>query len=268
MNKKIRLRVHVKAKFSRGLQDELDRLSAFVDDPALAQRLLRAAVAETLLAAYRKRFLARFADALNMQSARNTKSTPDATKAVKRARRRLEELSVELAGQQLAGEDTTKLERRIKKAEERLVDAYDKDFGQSELATGMFRPLALQVLALLTQVGNTHVNSTDTRTQVGVGHIPTLDAIKTPSATRMLTGRETSSRMNKLWRHLEFGTGIHSQPKKGRAWWYGTKTRGLKLFGSKGVHALYNTQGVPYEADAMRFETHFAKLLERALRGK
>jgi hypothetical protein len=273
----VRLRAKIKAKFSKELEDEFRRLSALVENPALVHKLVKAAAAETLLAAYRKRFLANFSDTLNMQRSGKPRGTPSDTKGLRRTKEAVETLAQDITAAELAGHATGGLEKQLRKAEERLVEAYDKQFGNSDLSTGMFRPLALQVLGLLTTMAKAGEQATDSSFSLGIGHIPTLEAIKTPSATPFLTGNATRSPMNMLWRHLEFGTGMYAarvsnegskHKTQGGGWWFGPRPgKGLHLKGSKGVHALFDARGVPYEADALRFETVFANMLNRALHG-
>lgn len=272
---RILCRATIATTFSQELEEVLQRLSVLVESPEVLQRLLKAAVAETLLAAYRERFLANFADALNMQRASKANSTPEDTKATKRAKKTLTDIAQEIATAEQSGHPIGDLKRKLRKAEEQLITAYDKHFG-GDLSTGMFRPLALQVLQLMTTVGNLGVSQTGDSVSVGIGYLPALDQIKTPSATPFLTGNPTRSSMNVLWRHLEFGTGIYAtkvvtdganKTSKGR-WWYGPRPgRGLQLKGSKGVHAIFDGKGVPYEPDALRFETVFASMFARALLG-
>jgi hypothetical protein len=264
----VRLKLGVVPKFPKELEELLKRLSPLVDSPELLQRILRAAAAETLLAAYRKRFLNNFAGALDMQRAGKKRKDPDLGRSVKRAQKTLNTLAEEINQAHLSGEPTGDLEKKMRKAEEALVEAYDKHFGGSDLDTGMFRPLAMQVLGLLTTLNNVGQDVSDSAVKLGIGHLPTLDAIKTPSATPMLTGKQTKSRMNVLWRHLEFGTGVYASKGTKNKWWYGPRRgAGIHLKGSKGVNALYDGRGVPYEADALRFESVFANMLTRALRG-
>ena len=56
---------------------------------------------------------------------------------------------------------------------------------------------------------------------------------------------------------------------KAGGWWYGPrKGFGVQLKGSKGVHAVFDpANGVPYMADALRFEQVLEGLFLAALHG-
>lgn len=274
--KQVRLHIGIKRKLSQSLEDEIVRLDSLIDTPTTLQRLLRAAAAETLLAAYRTRFLENLSDALNMRRESKFRGTPKDTQAIKKAKKRIDELAMELANSHLNGHSIAGMERRIEKAEAALVRAYDTHFGKSPLSTGQFRPLALKVLALLTDVANLGEQANPDSVGLGIGNFEHLDQVRTPSATPLLTGHPTSSPMSSLWRHLEFGTGVFASANNTASqhrttfgtWWYGPRPGfGLQLKGSKGVHAIFDQRGVGYEVDALRFETVFAEMLTRALHG-
>lgn len=280
--KPVKLKLRLSMELTIGLQQQIDQIEALVDNPELLVRLLRQAAAETLLVSYRKRFLAGFSDALNMQRASNSTAPRNST-AIEKAMNTLGEAAGALADAQIAGElNTAGLERKVAKAEERLTKAYDRQLTGSQLSTGMFRTLALRVMRLLSDVGEMADRSGRSTIELGIGNVSLLESIHTPSATPMLTGHDTDSGMDVLWKHLEFGTGVYataagraanpSSPHRSRktgGWWYGPRPGfGLHLLGSKGVHALFDAgTGVPYENDALLFEDTFAAHFTRALRG-
>jgi hypothetical protein len=280
MFKTFTMQLRITPKLSPELEREIDRLEKLVESPELLVRLLRQAAAETLLASYRKRFLAGFSDALNMQRASSPGGTRKSTK-IDKAMEALNSAAESLAEAQVDGTSTAGLDRRIKKAESQLSDAFDRN-PQGPLSTGNFRPLALRVLRLLSDVAEMGERTNTTNIQLGIGNILALDAIDTPSATPLLTGHDTASPMRTLWKHLEFGTGVYAtgvgktananSPHRSRnagGWWFGPRPGfGLHLLGSKGTHALFDeATGLPYQEDAMKFEDTFGAHFTRALRG-
>jgi hypothetical protein len=273
--KPIRLRVRIAADFT-GLDRLQAALTDLTDNPVMLERLLQQAVADTLLESWRKRFLDRLPDALNMERVSESRS-PATGPELALARQTLAEASRELTQAQLDGQTTASAKRKVAKAERALMKVTAPRGGPGALSTGQFRPLALQVLRVLSEVSASTQGDT---VSIGLGHLPTLEAIKTPSATPMLTGHDTGSAFNTLWKHLEFGTGAYASNRAWNAgaptrlasggWWYGPrKGFGIQLKGSKGVHAIVDpATGVPYMQDALRFEHVFDTLLTKKLLGK
>lgn len=253
-----------------------ERIISFVDDQAVLARLAKQAVAETILRSYRQRFYARLPLLLNMERAdfeRAAVGMPsDLKESVQNIRDQIDEA--------LANGDAEKaaeLKHKAANREEKLREALGRRRA-SALATGQFRRLALEVIAMMASVEAVDVHFDKKGVRVGIGRLAQLETIETPSATSFLTGNDTKSKKTSLWRHLEFGTGIYATgpgadasskfKESDGSWWFGPKRgRGLHLKGSQGAHAIFDKQAVMYGDDAMRFEKVFAQLLSQALGG-
>lgn len=115
--------------------------------------------------------------------------------------------------------------------------------------------------------------------QIGVGFLDVsrLDQIKTPTASP-----QTKSRMNILWRHVEFGTGLFrkrgpevinvaAHQAGGGAWWYprGRQWRNpgpLKVRGSYPGNFVKTAAGLPFETDSLLFFPALTTRIARELR--
>lgn len=130
------------------------------------------------------------------------------------------------------------------------------------LSSGQFRKRALQVMEVFTDPSLIQTSVFGNNVSAGIGSLPMLNRIETPSATEYALHKgHTSSPYNILWRHLEFGTGVYSRgafaggdkPASrynehlwGGLWYYGKtlKMAPLILHGSEGIQALYGPNGV------------------------
>lgn len=260
--------------------EELDaaiaRLDAVANNPQFLGHLLRQVVAETILKAWQERMLAKFGEIINTERETGAKR-PVSGPALDQAKDAFAAAADALTQAQRDGKGTKRLEKALEKAADKLQQASGRA-RPSELSTGEFRKRALQIVRLLGEVSTPM--PTKNGLAVGLGHLPTLNAINTPSATMKLTGHETESDFNTLWRHLEFGTGMYASNKTWNAgsphrasnggWWYGPRPGfGMWLKGSKGAHAIFDpASGVPYAQDALRFEQQLLAALAAALRGQ
>lgn len=277
--KRIELTLGLQITYPKDLQALEDRLTAFIESPELLLGILKQAVAETLLTAYRERFLQNFTLMLHTERAHGSAS-PRSSAEITQARDALSTAAQALADAQAHDRGFAGAEKKVRKAEEKLTRALDRKVSESPLSTGMFRPLALQVLRLVSEVATLGSGVDQNAVHLGIGNLDLLNAIHTPSATPMLTGHDTASAMDTLWKHLEFGTGVYSTLKnanpgskhraKDGGWWYGPHPGfGLHLLGSQGGHFLFDAAtGVPYHADALRFEEEFGQHFLRALAGR
>jgi hypothetical protein len=128
----------------------------------------------------------------------------------------------------------------------------------------------LQVLGYASEIASV---PTSGGAGVGIGFLPDLEAVPTPTAAKA----GTRSPYKVLWRHLEFGTGAyrtdpavnagspHRLPSGG--WWFGrSEGYALHLKGSKPVSALRDPKTkLAYSGDAMRFQGVFQHLMREAL---
>lgn len=263
--KALKLTLTLQAKFSPELDAMLAGLDALLDNPTVLERLLRQAVADTLLVSWQQRFLANLPDAVNMERTYVSRSSPSGA-ALDQARTALAAAAQELTQAQLEGRSVITAKRKVTKAEKAVVRLLEVG-GSGSLSTGQFRVRAMQVLRALSELAS-HAGSDSA--SVGLGYLPTLEAIETPSATPQLTGHDTTSNYTTLWKHLEFGTGVYASSRTARSrtgWWYGPRPGfGVGLQGSKGVHAVIDPlTGVPYMQDALRFEQEVEVALARAL---
>lgn len=108
---------------------------------------------------------------------------------------------------------------------------------------------------------------------VSLGPIAALDKIQVPSATPLITGHPTESKMTSMWRQMEFGTGVFAFPT-GRfegqyktsagSWWFGPrKGFGIHFAGTQPGNILRDQTGVLYSSDAMRFKQELERLFNR-----
>lgn len=130
------------------------------------------------------------------------------------------------------------------------------------LSSGQFRKRALQVMEIFTDPSLIQTSVGPNSVSAGIGSLPMLNAIETPSATEYVLHKgHTTSPYNVLWRHLEFGTGVYShnafaggdkpasrfnEHLHGGLWYYGKtlKTAPLILHGSEGIQSLFGPKGV------------------------
>jgi hypothetical protein len=268
-------KVTLRVKFdTAGLDSTLEKLDQLIANPMLIAQLLRQAVAETLLTAYRKRFLDNFEAVLSPEHSKNNKRLAESPTAAD-AKVKLVNAYQELAQADSSGDaGALKLAAtKIRRLNERLVKASANPGGQSDLSTGQFREMALGLLRTLTDASLVTTQVEDNTISVGIGYLPALEAVETPSATPKLTGHPTASKLTSMWRQIEFGTGIYSKlpgGARGVGWWYGPHPGvGLQMLGARGVQAVFDAAtGLPYEKDALQFEEVFAGLLGRALAGR
>lgn len=249
----------------------LDQLAS----PQLIGQLLRQAVAETLLTAFRMRFLDNFEKVLDPHVAGGTTATA-ASEGTIAAKQELTKAYAAATAAEISGDRAAQVlaQTRVRRAQRRLIQHTERVSGPSSLSTGQFRVRALEVLRALTDASLLEVHTTDDGVLLGIGKLAELENIQTPSATPQLTGHPTASSMTTLWRQLEFGTGVYARtaggPRSPKGWWYSPHPgTGLRLMGAQGVHAVFDAAtGLPYHRDAVEFEEVFAGLLGRALAGR
>lgn len=122
------------------------------------------------------------------------------------------------------------------------------------------------------------VTTTEDTLTVGVGYIPALDIIETPSATDELSGHPSSSPFKKLWLQMEYGAGIYATPspaftgtkfKTGvGSWWYGRHMgSGIHLLGQKPGNILRERTGAPYIGEGRLFQQVFAQQMKALIFG-
>jgi hypothetical protein len=258
------------------LEANLDRL---LRDRSVLGRLVRRAMAETLLKAYRDRFLKALPQVIDME-----RSTTDAPgrKIPPELEERLREAAERLTSAQIDGsaKEIASAREALNQASHAVAQSLKRRTGGSKLATGQFRRTALQVMNLVADAGLIHDVSRRGKTSFAAGSFKRLNEIKTPSASAMLRGRPTKSRFNIMWKHIEFGTGVYADDVSWNAtsrsklqggsgeWWYG-KGHGLALLlrGSRPAHAMFkNAEGLAYEGDAPKFAKLFGTLLAVELR--
>jgi hypothetical protein len=173
----------------------------------------------------------------------------------------------------MEGEARTDAVQNAQRAYARDLRLYRR--ADKSLPSGKFRSLSLRVMRLAADAGAVRTIQADRgNIRLGIGSRRALDALKTPSATPLLTGAPTTSPHNILWRHLEFGTGIYRSRRRGRTrfqlpgggWFFGESANtGLRLRGSKGVHALWDAEGRAYVGDQQALSGRFRQLFVQAL---
>lgn len=246
----------------------------------VASRILRAAAAETLMEAYRKRFLAALPGMVNTRREHRRRRDARLTGAVRqqflKAARRVD--MAELGGDAAAISSARANLQRIREDVRRSVKPPNPS--RRPLPHGMFRGLAMRVLELVSDVYKQRTFMSGNDVVLGIGSLSALDRIRTPSATQKLTGSPTTSPRSILWRHLEFGTGAfstrpqdqsqeHRLPSGG--WWYGkSPDESLELRGSRPGKFMFDparkaAHALPYEADSVRFQSVLYQMITRVL---
>jgi hypothetical protein len=250
-----------------------------LSNPETVAQILRAAMAETLLQAYRKAFLQGLPGAVNMKREKVGKNVANAQIA-QVLRRNLTRAYDQLQAARESGEI-----RRVAKAQNRL-DAAKRAIRKAlrrkravglerRLSTGTFRTLALKILDLMTDTGEIQIVPADGSVLAGIGDLTYLEGIKTPSATDKLTGHPTASPRNVMWRQLEFGSGAWSAAPEAQdptfrlpsgGWWYGRHPEeALRLRGTRPIGALAKLRR---DQSARRFPKVLAELLSAELFGR
>lgn len=271
----VRIKYRPPARFDQLLVNALQLLS----EPLVLEQLMRQAIAETLLLAYRRRFAKGLPGAVTMQLDRR-RLRDRATPTVK-AQIRTAYITALTAVQQLS--PTARPDVRAK-AEERLRVARRAFEGslarrarlpkERRLAhTGRFRSLALDLVGMITDESAVTFLPSNGSLRAGIGPTSALDQYKTPSAT---PGGAGPGARDILWKQLEFGTGVYSRLKSAQrdtyrlpsgGWWYGRSPNdALHLKGTRGVHALYDPDTLMrYDEDYVRFTRVFHTYFVRAL---
>lgn len=267
--KSVKLTVTLTADVT-ALERTIARLDEHLANPELFVQLMRQAVGETLLTAYRQRFLDHWEALLSPHLSVKGKSSLAPTVAGQQAKEAVVRAYQALAHATTDGQRAA-ARKRLQKAEAKLVSVSEKPQGPSELSTGHYRERALEVLRMLTDESLVGSGTGDDQVHVGIGRLSDLESIETPSATPLVAQHETMSSFTTLWKQLEFGTGVYSSMPGARkqGWWYGPRPGyGIHLLGAQGAHAVFDAAtGLPYTADALRFEEVFAGLLGKALSG-
>lgn len=282
-----------------------DRLLALLENQPLLARLLARAAAESIVARVRDDFIGRVYNAFDMESAHRGQGARKRNEAALRALRAAHE---RLAEADMAGDNDARHDAyvAVHNATESLRNAVNAGRRPHKLSSGLFRTLTFKVLSALTDLTLLGAHTTATGVLVGVGRQDRLEQFETPSATEFALGLgPTGSKYKSLWRHLEFGTGVHrgAMPKAPTrynafpqanagnigasgvegstwapsveesagvhppgSWWYGkTPQDALVLRGSRGVHVLRDKHGKVHDDGAALAEA-FGALLRHALR--
>lgn len=273
---KIKIHIEADAKFRRVEA----AVGALVKDPAIIIKMLRAAIQETLLVAYARRFAARTPQMRDMQRFPNASAlgatAPDGvvdnpTRQAAKFARDLE--AAVLAGDQQEIARVTALQSEVSTVAD--PTSSDAAAGPVDRSGPSFTTLMAQVIDLITDEQRIGIVKGSGSILFGIGEIPALnDLDPTPS----WAAGGSKSAFNVMWRHLEFGTGVYSKLPSANSdskysetdgsWWFGKKRgQGLHLRGSLPGNFLRTTSGLPYEADAIRFDNVFGAKLKQYLRG-
>jgi len=159
--------------------------------------------------------------------------------------------------------------------DDRVLEVLDALEQAEEARAGMFE----EVMHFLTDSSEIDFITEDPNTIVAAfGHIPTLDTIKSPSATEFLTGHASRSPYNILWRQMEFGMGALRKPgdlpvlptpytSSRGGWWYGKKKpgSGVPFRGTNPGNLLRDAANLPYSTDAAAFYQMFGARLASLL---
>lgn len=201
----------------------VEHLGQVVARPAMISEMMRRIVAQTVLKEVTQAFIANLPKAMNMEYEKGkwgiSMIGDSPRKRFMSEHKELGGLYARLQEAQMKG-DVTEV-AKVREAFMNLKERYrsslmtlktGKEKSSHYLSSGLFRERAMKVLAIL---GNPNLLTpvmSDNAISIGVGSIAMLDLIKTPSATQYVLKRgPTKSHYNILWRHLEFGTGVHAR---------------------------------------------------------
>lgn len=253
---------------------QLELGARLLSDPLALELLLRRAVAETLLKAYRERFLKRLPDMVNMRREHFRRAS---AKLSMNARERFFKASHAFNAARLSGDEdeVADAHEALRKATSAVIRAVKPPRPSKRplpnSGTGAFRRLAMKVLGLIAYDVGTTMTAGGGIT-MGIGPLAALENIRTPSA------KPTRSTRNVLWRHLEFGTGVFATDKAaqspkyripGGGWWYGrSRAESLELRGSKAGNFMFDpSRKLPYDRDFVRFRSVLFSMIQKVLSG-
>lgn len=296
--KQYRANVHFTFDAGGHFADFSARLLTNLNKPNLEAKILRRAMAEVILPVIREAYVAGLPKAVNMRKVEDNGEGKWIVKSTPRQHPSEEGQTLSSLYERMRTAVARGDAEELRKAQEALVSHQDGFASALQrttrgvvkkshaLSSGLFRKRALQVMDLLanpTHLGTVESGGTVT---VGIGSLDKLNQIETPSATQYKLGLgHTRSKDNILWRHLEFGTGIHANndagyPNRkqssgkfgismsGGLWYYGrslSKAR-LILEGSDGVHAIYGNKQLI--AAQRQFPLVVAQYLQRVFSGE
>lgn len=277
------------------LGEGLEQLLA--DDALGFQLLVRQVIADSLLLAYRTRFDAKASllTQTEREDQQGQEPTTGSAEEIAEVEASINTLAQRIArlgqlGGRRAASDVAEEEEKLSRAYDRLRKLRGEEHigqgseakGVHSLSTGLYKVnLNLLVDRLLDQSGIV-VEAKGGQVVFGIGE-PTDPLLSfTPSFTELVKGRPSSARKHNtinFLRQLEWGTGVFAAPErrtggsvyklKGGTWRFGdpvTKS-GIVLRGTRGAHFLKQASGVPYEADAIRFDFVLHKALTTRLLG-
>lgn len=288
--KRYTVTVGVTIRKGQGADTMYRALNALANNPTAIANLVKGALSETVLRAYRERFKAAESTMTTMhrldgasESRRKRDEVPkaDAPRSTDDRRAKLLSRAEEIRdllgeGRSLSSDLFAELERIASQLEDKTRDepSIDRRTGKEFVRNVLYRggrgrELLLagmaEVLGLITGSRSMRTHRTGDKVVIGIGNLAALERIRTPSYTEYERGKHTHSLYTVLWRQLEFGTGYYARPDRVKNYW---KFGKLPIRGSRGGHFLRDVTGLPYEADAVRFQGVFYDKLVRALAGQ
>lgn len=286
--------VSIQLKFQKGpgADDTYRALAALAHNPAMIAKLVKVALAETVLRAYEERF--KIAEPLMM----HMEILDDANKRRRNRTRRRQKIMQEFADRvrdQIAATNAGTSERGSRSYDD-LWQTYKEQTASDDFQVGpggksnrqqvfesvlyrggegrqLLQQGMAEVLRLIAGTNALQVSHVGGQTVVGIGDMEALERVRTPSYTEYAKEKQTASKFTVLWRQLEFGTGYYARPDREKTWWRYAAGSGrnrvvLRIRGSRGGHFLRTAAGLPYDADAVRFQGVFNTLLVQTLAGK
>lgn len=227
--------------------EKLDQVVAAMEklasDPSALALLLKGAVKDSLLVAYKSRYDKNYAQMMRMERVGST--IGDGTDEERRARlfEEAQQLGKRAARlrKKSGGRDTRAieaLERQVSLLSARAVGA-DPDIPEEHsspaesgsgtqyedglrvttrpsglggaLSSGLFEKRMRQIMQHFIDEGMLSTTAAGGKATVGIGNTGLLDKIRTPSHGEVVRGRPTKSRHTMMWRQLEFGTGVYAK---------------------------------------------------------
>lgn len=255
-----------------------------LQDPQVMEQAIKTAMRKSILEGVRKRFAQQQATMALVSVIPSTASKALNTVKVHQQFRKL--------GKRIAtaqkNNDVNKLNalhkeqatlvRKLTKRKQRLGRGRGAVLQALRSASNRRRSLMRNVRDVLGGEGPFGSESTKDSMTISVGAVPVLNSIKSPSATKLLSNRYSSTIYNHLWLQMEFGMGVFAKPTpilggtrfktQSGSWWYGPRLgRGIHFLGQKPGNLLRTQTGLPYTEDGRALTRMFAAQMNNILFG-
>jgi hypothetical protein len=256
---------------------------AQLSDPAVMAKLVEDVMRRTILEGVRKRF-AKEQSSMALVSVANHHGAKALEKV--QTRNQFRRFSQRIAKAQLANDvdalqslhrDQAALVRRLTRNSTTLAGR--KGAFMSALRTAASeRASQMRTVRDLMTRGPFDTQADGNTLTVSVGAVPVLNRIKSASATKILTGKDSGSSYRTLWLQMEYGMGLYAKPSpslhkspfktESGSWWYGARRgQGVHFLGQRPGNLLRTQLGLTYGEDSQAFTRLFGEHVNRILFG-